>query len=82
MKVCLKCQLAHNSLPLVFIPQPIKSARDLTYQDYFDPVDDDESFMGEEENRKDVQHEEEENETDNDEIVDEYVVESCGVSSY
>ncbi|XP_066491897.1 U3 small nucleolar ribonucleoprotein protein MPP10 [Tiliqua scincoides] len=59
--------------------KPIKSARDLTYQDYFDPVDDDESCMGEEENRKDDQHEGEENETDDDDdnsddgIVDEMV---------
>ncbi|KAJ6664234.1 hypothetical protein lerEdw1_008453 [Lerista edwardsae] len=47
--------------------KPIKSARDFTYQDYFDPVDDDddndERFM-EEENRRDDQDEEEGNEPD------------------
>ncbi|XP_062998684.1 U3 small nucleolar ribonucleoprotein protein MPP10 [Elgaria multicarinata webbii] len=44
----------------------IKSARDVKYQDYFDPVDDPEGFSGEHKSSEDGQSEGAENDTDDD----------------
>lgn len=65
----------YSSVGFLSPPQLVKSARDLKYRDYFDPVDDPEEVTGERKDRKDDQSEGEEDEMGSeDESVEQYVI--------